>query len=372
MNKKLTSIAVAAALLTLLSNCAKDKPFEDIRISVTGIKFATSMESAITSWNIEIDDYDWQYQDYFLYLRIEPYDAIDRRVQLTLNNSDNAIDCDIYNIDGNYYLFEKFWDNVQMIRFRAANMGTAVITATTLDGDYAATCTINVVAPHIVALEMISVQGGTFTMGCTAEQGDDCSGDENPAHQVTLSSFYIGKYEVTNAQWDDIMYDQPNYSYERNQPKANVTWDEIHEFIDKLSTKAGKQYRLPTEAEWEYAARGGAQSQGYKYSGSNDVYEVAWTWHAYSGTEPVGTKNPNELGIYDMSGNVSELCSDWYDYDYYANSPPNNPKGPADGSNRVLRGGSYNSYDDGCRVTSRSNMWASSSLSYVGFRVAHD
>ncbi|MBQ3247459.1 MAG: SUMF1/EgtB/PvdO family nonheme iron enzyme, partial [Alistipes sp.] len=161
--------------------------------------------------------------------------------------------------------------------------------------------------------EMVFVKGGTFTMGATAEQGSDADSDEKPAHSVTVSNFYIGKYEVTQAQWEAVMGKNPSRFKGDNLPVERVSWNDIQKFIEKLNAKTGKRYRLPTEAEWEYAARGGNQSKGYKYSGSNDIGSVAWyTDNSSSPTHPVGQKQPNELGLYDMSGNVYEWCSDWH------------------------------------------------------------
>jgi formylglycine-generating enzyme required for sulfatase activity len=208
-------------------------------------------------------------------------------------------------------------------------------------------------------------------MGATSEQGSDAYSDEKPAHRVTVSDFYIGKYEVTQAQWKAIMGSNPSKWTGDNLPVENVSWNDIQEFIQKLNQKTGKKYRLPTEAEWEYAARGGNKSRGYKYSGSNDIGTVAW-YSSNSGdkTHPVGQKQPNELGIYDMSGNVWEWCQDWYGD--YSSASQTNPTGPSSGSYRVLRGGSWNDYTGGCRVSSRTCNTPSSRGSYNGFRLAHD
>jgi formylglycine-generating enzyme required for sulfatase activity len=191
-------------------------------------------------------------------------------------------------------------------------------------------------------IPMVYVAGGTFTMGCISEQNSNCSDNEKPAHQVTLSDFHIGKYEVTQAQWVAVMGNNPSNLKGDNLPVENVSWNDVQEFISKLNQKTGKQYRLPTEAEWEYAARGGTQSRGYKYSGSDILSEVAW-YKDNSGkqTHPVGQKKANELGIYDMNGNVWVWCSDWYGN--YNSSSQTNPKGPSSGSSRANRGGSWRS-----------------------------
>jgi formylglycine-generating enzyme required for sulfatase activity len=202
-------------------------------------------------------------------------------------------------------------------------------------------------------IAMVYVPGGTFMMGCTSEQGDDCEDHERPAHQVSLSSFQIGKYEVTQAQWETVMGNNPSYSKNcPNCPVETVYWYDIQDFISRLNAKTGKKYRLPTEAEWEYAARGGNRSRGNKYSGSNNLDEVAW-YDQTSGskTHSVGGKKPNELGIYDMIGNVWEWCGDWHGY--YSNSSQSNPKGPSSGSRRVLRGSGWFGNAKNCRVSNR-------------------
>jgi formylglycine-generating enzyme required for sulfatase activity len=196
--------------------------------------------------------------------------------------------------------------------------------------------------------EMVFVEGGTFQMGSSSGESD-----EQPVHSVTLSSFNIGKYEVTQAQWKAVMGSNPSsFSGCDNCPVENVSWNDVQEFVRKLNAQTGKNYRLPTEAEWEYAARGGKQSRGYTYSGSNDVGSVAW----YSGnsggkTHAVGGKQANELGIYDMSGNVWEWCSDRYGY--YSSYNETNPTGASSGQSRVLRGGSWYIFADFCRTAIR-------------------
>ncbi|MDR0815137.1 MAG: formylglycine-generating enzyme family protein [Bacteroidales bacterium] len=218
--------------------------------------------------------------------------------------------------------------------------------------------------------EMVYVQGGTFTMGCTSEQGNDCYGDENPAHQVTLNSYYIGKYEVTQAQWKDVIGSNPSNFKGDNLPVEQVSWEDVQDFIARLNSLTGKNYRLPTEAEWEYAARGGSQSRNTKYSGAYSVDNAAWySSNSDSKTHPVGTKQANELGIYDMSGNVWEWCSDWYGN--YSSASQTNPRGGAtSGSNRVFRGGSWNSDAQYVRVPYRSNTAPDPRSYNLGFRLA--
>ena len=211
--------------------------------------------------------------------------------------------------------------------------------------------TINV---NGVKFQMVKIQGGTFQMGATSEQGSDAYDLEKPVHSVTLSDYYIGQTEVTQELWQAVMGSNPSYFTGDNQrPVESVSWDDCQEFIEKLNRLTGKNFRLPTEAEWEYAARGGNKSRGYKYSGSNNPDAVAW-YDVNSGnkTHPVAQKQSNELGLYDMSGNVYEWCQDWYG-DYSSNSQTN-PIGASNGGFRVLRGGSYFMDRSGVRVSFRS------------------
>ena len=190
-------------------------------------------------------------------------------------------------------------------------------------------------------------------MGATDEQGSDVYDSEKPAHQVTLSTYMIGETEVTQALWQAVMGNNPSYfTGDKNCPVEQVSWNDCQEFVKKLSGLTGKKFRLPTEAEWEYAARGGSKSKHYKYSGSSDLGTVAW-YEGNSGkkTHPVKGKSPNELGLYDMSGNVWEWCQDRYGS--YGSSAQSNPKGPSTDFRCVDRGGSW-SYNAGkCRVSYR-------------------
>ena len=240
--------------------------------------------------------------------------------------------------------------------------------------------------------EMIFVEGGTFTMGATSEQGCDYKSDELPTHQVTLNDYYIGKYEVTQQLWEYVMKysgtcadgssmgayasdvwlgTNPSLSSGEGNyyPAYFVSWEDIvNIFIPRLNRITGKTFRLPTEAEWEYAARGGNKSQGYKYSGSNTIDNVAWhTSNSLSKTHQVGTKAPNELGIYDMSGNVWEWCRDWYGS--YSSLAQTNPTGPSSGSYHVPRGGSWGSFAQYCRVSYRDLSAPDYRYNSLGFRL---
>jgi formylglycine-generating enzyme required for sulfatase activity len=218
----------------------------------------------------------------------------------------------------------------------------------------------------IDSFNMVYVKGGTFQMG--SNSGDS---DEKPVHSVRVSNFYIGKYEVTQKQWKAIMGGNPSNWKGDNLPVENVSWNDVQEFLRKLNAKTGGNFRLPTEAEWEYACRGGTRSAHYKYAGSNNASEVAWySGNSGSKTHPVGQKQANELGLYDMSGNVWEWCSDWYSKDYYKNSPSSNPRGPNGGTSRVYRGGSCYRDAGGLRVADRSGNTPDNRYSGLGFRLA--
>ena len=213
-----------------------------------------------------------------------------------------------------------------------------------------------------IDIEMVFVRGGTFWMGCTAEQGNDCLVGEKPAHEVTVGSFNIGKYSITQAQWQAVMDDNPSHFKGESLPVEQVSWNDAQKFISRLNAATGKQYRLPKEAEWEYAARGGDKSQGYKYSGSNNVGDVAWYEDNSDGsTHPVGRKQPNELGIYDMSGNVWEWCNEkCFRY----------PDWKVVISEHRLRGGSWERPSERSRLTSRGGMGPDFRWKAIGFRVA--
>lgn len=238
--------------------------------------------------------------------------------------------------------------------------------------------------PIGIGNEMVFVEGGTFMMG-----SNDGESYVKPVHKVTLSSFMIGKYEVTQELWVSVMEINPSEFRGGRKPVETVNWYDVVEFCNKLSEKEGLQkaytgskdnitcdfnsngYRLPTEAEWEYAARGGKKSKGYEYSGSNDIDAVAWYGYFPSGgsTYDVGAKLPNELGIYDMSGNVSEWCWDWWGP--YTSESQTNPRGATSGSNRVIRGGSFVYREaEFCRVADRLSSSLDSGIYNLGFRVA--
>ena len=213
-----------------------------------------------------------------------------------------------------------------------------------------------------VQFAMVFVEGGTYTMGATSEQGSDLWLDEKPAHSVSVSTFYIGETEVTQALWQAVMDSNPSYFKGSQRPVEQVSWDDCQTFISKLNSITGMNFRLPTEEEWEYAARGGNKFRHTKYSGSSEAGSVAW-YDENSGkkTHDVKTKQPNELGIYDMSGNVSEWTSSYWRKDYSSS---------VDTRYRVDRGGSWHSCVRNVRVPCRSLNVSFSGIKFIGFRLA--
>lgn len=214
-------------------------------------------------------------------------------------------------------------------------------------------------------LEMVFVKGGAFKMGCSSLNGRDM-----PIHNVTLSSYYIGKYEITQARWREIMGSNPSQNNNCGKcPVESVSWEEVQEFIGKLNSKTSSDFRLPTEAEWEFAANGGGKSQYYRYSGSNNLDFVAW----YEGnsklqTHIIGEKAPNELGIFDMTGNVDEFCLDWLGD--YPNTSVSNPKGDSNGLYRITRGGSFPLNESSCPIKNWGGLLPSEKNYRTGFRLA--
>ena len=226
-------------------------------------------------------------------------------------------------------------------------------------------------SPESASIELVFVKGGCYDMGDTF--GGGIFG-ERPVHKVCVDDFSIGKYEVTQGQWKAIMGSNPSYFNNCGDtcPVETVSWNDIREFIKRLNSRTGKSYRLPTEAEWEYAARSGGKKE--KYSGTSSYTDLGnYAWHSSNSggkTHPVGQKKPNSLGLYDMSGNAWEWCSDWYDKKYYYNSPKDNPKGPSSGDYTALRGGAWDSTPRGIRAAYRGYHSQSSRGYYLGFRLA--
>jgi len=217
---------------------------------------------------------------------------------------------------------------------------------------------------------MVKVNGGRFNMGMDSLMRFS----QPPAHNVKLNTFYIGKYEVTQEEYASVMGTNPSFFGNcPNCPVENVSWDDAQKFIARLNSISDKKYRLPTEAEWEYTAKGGSQSKGFYFSGGNDFDEIAWhNQNSNYSTHAVGLKQPNELGLYDLSGNVGEFCSDIWAEDYYQHSPVENPKGPNNGTYRVLRGGSWLVFEWSCITHVRSHISPYKAYNDVGFRLATD
>ena len=220
-------------------------------------------------------------------------------------------------------------------------------------------------------IELVLVKGGCFQMGDTFGDGQ---ADEKPVHTVCVDDFYIGKYEVTQGQWQSVMGNNPSFFKNCGEkcPVEQVSWNDIQEFITKLTTKTGKKYRLLTEAEWEYAARSGGKKE--KYAGTSSDVELgkyAWYTANYAGSiHPSGQKQPNSLGLYDMTGNVWEWCQDWYGEKYYSQSPQKNPTGPPSGTRRVLRGGAWLFEPAGIRAATRYKLTPESRGDLYGFRLS--
>ncbi len=260
--------------------------------------------------------------------------------------------------------------------FTMAVLAGGVLSAQTADAecrkmhDAATNSEIETFTVNGVAFKMVKVAGGTFQMGGASEQGSDAYDREYPIHSVTLSDYYIGQTQVTQELWEAVMGSNPSYFKGNNQcPVENVSWNDSQEFIEKLNRLTGKNFRLPTEAEWEYAARGGNKSKGYKYSGSNDADAVAWYGdNSGSKTHPVETKQSNELGLYDMSGNLWEWCQDRYGK--YSSRSQNNPKGANTGFFRVLRGGDWDNDASRVRVSFRDGYTPDNRYNYCGLRLA--
>lgn len=221
----------------------------------------------------------------------------------------------------------------------------------------------------VTGMEFVWVQGGCFQMGDTFDSGLYYNENEKPVHKVCVDGFWIGKTEVTQGQWRKIMSSNPSYFKKGdNYPIESVSWVDCQAFIKKMNSQSGKKFRLPYEAEWEYAARSGGKSENY--AGGSDIGQVAW-YSENSGNEPqpVGGKSPNGLELYDMSGNVFEWCEDWYGKNYYSNSPQDNPHGPSEGTHRILRGGSWMDVPSDVRNSFRFRGQPGGRDNYLGFRL---
>lgn len=223
---------------------------------------------------------------------------------------------------------------------------------------------------------MVRVEGGSFLMGANSSQDADAFYDEAPVHEVRVSTFYIGKYEVTQEEWIAVMGVSPLPDYYKHlrdskSPTWNVTWKDCQQFVKKLSNITGRKFRLPTEAEWEYAARGGQKSKGYTYAGSNNIKAVGWVRDTMNDNKPSrgGRLIPNELGLYDMSGNVYEWCEDTYSERAYSMLPKNNPVNQNEGVIKVIRGGNHYHQANQARVSKRNQFVEDGNYSDTGLRL---
>jgi formylglycine-generating enzyme required for sulfatase activity len=332
--KKTIYILVLATLLLAVFNSCKEKdtnPIKEIRMDKKTLLLAIGITDELT-------------------VTIAPLNATDKTVIWSSNNVSVAT-------------ISSTVEDKGIVTAKAS--GVATIKVTSKNGEVIATCEVTVISAEP---EMVLIEGGTFDMGCT---DDECVEYELPTHKVTLSSYKIAKYQVTQQQWEAVMGKNPSDNKGDDHPVEKVSWNSVQQFIQKLNTATGKSYRLPTEAEWEFAARGGNQSKGYKYSGSDDINAVAWhRENSGNRTHPVGKKEPNELGIYDMSGNVFEWCSDWYGL--YTEDSQTNPVGPASGTTHIIRGGAFsNATPNRCRVSYRLNVAPDITMAQIGFRLAH-
>ena len=328
MKKNLFNLILIAALfMALAATCNKEKHVTSVSLSPTTLVLAVGDNSTLKG-------------------TVQPDDAVNKNIIWTTDKKEVAT-----------------VDNGLVV---AVAIGTATITATSEDGNCTAQCKVTVIHPGESI--MIAVAGGTFTMGCTDNESNTYTAYERPTHQVTLSAFQMAQYPVTQKQWKAIMGDNPSHFKGDNLPIENVSWHDAQTFIKRLNEITHKKYRLPTEAEWEYACRGGAKSAQCKYSGSNNLELVAWyTFNSDNMTHPVGKMASNELKIYDMSGNVWEWCQDWAAQ--YDASAQTNPQGAAAGSCRIIRGGSYHSDYLLCRVSYRDGVNPNQRNPEIGFRL---
>lgn len=294
-----------------------------------------------------------------------------RKVALNCNSSKYSIECQDEWID-----IKKEADFLSINIARNYNMTERTSVIRLVQGAVEKTLSIRQEACQwYESFQMIDVEGGSFLIGAQKDNSTSQNYDidayqiESPVHKVTLDNYCIGVFEVTQAQWMAAMGSNPSIHQGDNLPVENVSWEQIQDFIKLLNEKSGLVYRLPTEAEWEYAARGGNKSEGNKYSGFSVLGACGWYYsNSESSTHEVGTKYPNELGIYDMSGNVREWCNDWFDY--YTSSDANNPIGPDNGNMKVNRGGSWTTPAVNCRNSYRHTDFPHEASQDLGFRLA--
>ena len=332
MKRKILFIIAATMLLF---GCKKYIDYSAMKFEITNEEFVVTSTTATLR-----ADYSWPWKVVSIAMEVSEDESLDNAMSFEASVSGNSLTVTATGLTAQTTYYYRIKTDTGGVTFESETR-TFVTKKTDLS------LTVNG-----VSFDMVYVEGGTFDMGATTEQGSAAYDSEKPVHSVTLSDYYIGRCEVTQELWEAVMGSNPSYIIGAQNPVECVSWNDCQEFVSSLNSLTGRTFRLPTEAEWEYAARGGNKSSHYKYSGSNDIFYVAW-YHDNSGygTHAVGTKKANELGIYDMSGNVREWCSDWYG-DYSAGAQTN-PQGPSSGSRRVLRGGSWYDGTGRCRVSSR-------------------
>ena len=346
-----TRLLFIIAAIMLLFGCNKDNVFNELKFEITNEEWSISGTTATL-----MADYSWPGKIVSIAMEVSEEDgfANAKSFEASVSGSNLTVTATGLKTQTTYYYRIK--TDTGGVTFESETR-TFVTKKTDLS------LTVNG-----VSFDMVYVEGGSFDMGATYEQGGDAWDNEKPVHRVTLSGYYIGMYEVTQELWEAVMGSNPSYFKGAQNPVESVSWNDCKEFISRLDSLTGKKFRLPTEAEWEYAARGGNKSLHYKYSGSGNIGKVAWyTENSGNSTHAVGTKTANELGIYDMSGNVWEWCSDWYG-DYSAGAQTN-PQGPSAGSRRVLRGGSCYGNAGLCRVSSRDYNGPGYGLHILGLRL---
>ena len=346
-----TRLLFIIAAIMLLFGCNKDRDLNGLKFEITNEEWSISGTTATL-----MADYSWPGKIVSIAMEVSEEESLDNANSFEATVSGNSLTVTATGLKTQTTYYYRIKTDTGGVTFES-DTRTFVTKKTDLS------LTVNG-----VSFDMVYVEGGSFDMGATSEQGSDTYKDEYPVHSVTLSGYYIGKCEVTQELWEAVMGSNPSWFYGAQKPVGSVNWYDCQDFVSRLNSLTGMTFRLPTEAEWEYAARGGNKSLHYKYSGSSNIGNVAWYMdNSGYGTHAVGTKTANELGIYDMSGNVWEWCSDWYG-DYSAGAQTN-PQGPSSGSNRVLRGGSWFSSARSCCVSDRDSYDPRDSYYDFGLRL---
>ena len=332
-----TRLLFIIAAIMLLFGCNKDRDLNELKFEITNEEWTISGTTATLT-----ADYSWSGEIVSIAMDVSEDGGFASAMSFEASVSGNSLTVTATGLKAGTTYYYRMRLNTENGKVESETK-----TFVTNNPNDPNTFTVNG-----VSFEMVYVEGGTFDMGATTEQGSDAESDDKPVHSVTLDGYYIGKCEVTQELWQAVMGSNPSRFKGAKNPVEQVSWNDCQEFVSRLNRLTGRTFRLPTEAEWEYAARGGNKSRHYKYSGSGNIGYVAWYYkNSGSTTHAVGTQTANELGIYDMSGNVCEWCSDWYGG--YSAGSQTNPQGPSSGSARVLRGGSWSDYARYCRVSYR-------------------